>query len=91
MSVSICSNIHRIISLPLPLPFESVILGVGAFENQLWYSEAREQVTLIFDFMGINSKKKLGRVLENLNVCANYTSVRKSWSFNYFEEYICDM
>ena len=26
--------------------------------------------------------------LQNLNVCANYTRVLKSWSFNYFEEYM---
>ena len=31
------------------------------------------------------------QVLQNLNVLANYTRVLKSWSFNYFEEYMLKM
>ena len=42
--------------------------------------------------MGIKNRKLWGQVLKNLNVSANYTRILKSWSFNYFEEYIlvCD-
>ena len=36
MSLSFYLNYHRIISLPQPLPFESVFLRVCAFETQLW-------------------------------------------------------
>ena len=30
----------------------------------------------------------MSQVLQDLNVGANYTRILKSWSFNYFEEYI---
>ena len=36
MSLSFYSNDHRRISLPHPLPFESVFLRVCSFETQLW-------------------------------------------------------
>ena len=36
MSLSFHSNCHRRISLPHPLPFESVFLRVCAFETQFW-------------------------------------------------------
>ena len=36
MALSFYSNDHRIISLPNPLPFESVFLGACAFEIQFW-------------------------------------------------------
>ena len=37
---------------------------------------------------GHKEKKDFGQVLQNLNVWANNTRALKSWSFNYFEEYI---
>ena len=38
--------------------------------------------------MSIKNRNIWGQVLQNINVSANYTRILKSWSFNYFEEYI---
>ena len=42
MSLSFYSNDHRRISLPHPLPVESVFLGVCAFETKLWHKLGME-------------------------------------------------
>ena len=47
MSFSFCSNDHRGISLPHPLPFESGFLGVCIFETQLLQNLALKSVTII--------------------------------------------
>ena len=44
-------NDHLTISLPNPLPFESVLLGVCGFETQLWQNKAWESVLLITDLL----------------------------------------
>ena len=49
MSLSFYSIDHRRISLPHPLPFESVFLRVCAFETQLWKNKAWKSVRIIFD------------------------------------------
>ena len=49
MSLSFYSNDHRRISLPHPLPFESVFLRVCSFETQLWQNWAWKLVIMILD------------------------------------------
>ena len=54
MSLSLCSNDHRRISLPHPLPFESVFLGVCAFHEVM--AELSMEISHIDSrFTGINS------------------------------------
>ena len=49
MSLSFYLIDHRRISLPHPLPFESVFLRVCAFEPQLWKNNAWKSVRMILD------------------------------------------
>ena len=49
ISLSFCSYDHRRIALPHPLSFESVVLGVCAFETQLFQDLAWKSATLVLD------------------------------------------
>ena len=50
ISLSICQNDHRRIYLTHPLPFESVFLGVCAFETVM-AELALKSVTLVLDLL----------------------------------------
>ena len=57
MSLSFYSNDHRRVSLPHPLPFESVFLGVYAFEIQFLGELGMENSKIDSWFMAITSRK----------------------------------